>query len=677
MANDFTTIQQNQSSKKFFLVKLEPARHVTDDLTDNGGGEYEMSFAYDVSRVFQNDTEFTLVTGTPSAGEYSYSNGTLTLNTSTAPDADNVIIVYYHLYYTGERNRVVGRDPETPTVNLRDWEPLIKIYPEIATSIENILTGTITIQASSLVLINDDFNFQQYLTEDDSFYLKTIQIWHCLDSVENIQKIFEGRITGVKVSRRDVTFRIEDNLSMLSTPAFLDAETKYQYFTKGDYSGVDPNKAGLPVRYYIGPSSRYQLIAEQVDAYAGEAVEPGSLDEAICISYDTEIINTNNRTWGIGRVSSNGFLDFSFTPSAVTHAGGVSEFTGTAAEIAKFKVGDTFHSSGSGERYGRVMEINTSTNKLICTDMSGFTSGDVIEANNCPTIVVVDGNDYYYPNYKTDYTATVETTAAGNKYVRITFADNFESGLSMPILDPGVMQVRFRIRPNTTDAKHGSVAQLLLEDAGLTVNTTDISNANTSFAVDCAFSIPFYDEIDYAEYFRYLEELCKSAFSFIYLDNDFKIGYKLFTTPSSTDTITDTDILENLYNIEIEYKDIVTKIIAYNPHYSADDVNDDSGQTQENVKSRHLHGVDKTTRFRHVLTDYTNKIDDIINVRSERLALYSFTTKLLTMDSEIGDDFLLSKDGILGNDATKNVKILALEKAATRTRVLTSDFYNL
>ena len=96
MANDFTTIQQNQSSKKFFLVKLEPARHVTDDLTDNGGGEYEMSFAYDVSRVFQNDTEFTLVTGTPSAGEYSYSNGTLTLNTSTAPDADNVIIVYYH-----------------------------------------------------------------------------------------------------------------------------------------------------------------------------------------------------------------------------------------------------------------------------------------------------------------------------------------------------------------------------------------------------------------------------------------------------------------------------------------------------------------------------------------------------------------------------------------------------
>ena len=168
----------------------------------------------------------------------------------------------------------------------------------------------------------------------------------------------------------------------------------------------------------------------------------------------------------------------------------------------------------------------------------------------------------------------------------------------------------------------------------------------------------------------------KSALSFITINNDFEVEYKLFNTPTSSIEITDVDILKNDFKIEVDYKDIVHQIISYNPHCgSSEDLNASATETLN--KTKYLNNVNKVVRFRHVLENMTTKLQDIIKIRGERKAIYNFSTKVINLDNILGDDIKIVKNGILGNLTSKEVKIISLDKSPKRTRILASDLLDL
>ena len=677
----FASVQTNQAINKFLLARMNPARYLNDLLAGPSAGIYTYTAPVLLNSIEEQGSALTKVTGTPTSGQWSQDESTLVVSVypAGAPSSSNAIVGYYYLYVTTEKNRVIREDPTSSTDDFRDWEPKIKFWGGLSASVRNVLQGILSISSSSLTIINDSHEIEGFLTDNDSFFQKTIDIWLCLDDVSNIKAIFSGKMTAIEV--RDTTYivRYEDNLSNIAEPALMGDDSQYTYFNLQDYANLNPFDNNKAIPFFFGTLSRYTTEYESVTNLAdAQKLAHRSLYLAACTNYTSNISTSVNREWGLGRVSSDGFLDFTHLPSAVDNSDpNFTRFTSSAANVAKMHIGDTFaHNS----EYARVYYVDRTNNYIYTTKLTSPSAAQNIEGNNAPSVTVDDGTTTYYPMYGRDYTASVSATTGGNKYAKITFVNNFEATVGVGTLDPTVMQVGFRVKPDITNAKHGSVVNSLLTAAGVTVNSASVTTANSTLAVNCNFSIPYFDEIDYKNYYEYLEDILKSTLGYLRLNDDFEIEYNLFATPSSSDSHTSTEIIKDSFRINIDYKDIVTKIIGFNPHYSAEEIVSQAATpsvTKSNNKAEYLHGINRTTRFRHVLEDMTSRLQDIIDVRSERTALYYFQTANKNMDSLLGDNVQLEIDGILGNVATEDVTLLSINKQFERTSMIATDLLNL
>lgn len=683
MSNNFSTLKSNQATDKFNLVRIEPARFANDDLTDIGGGKYTITLSgFVVSQVKENNTSLSLVTSGPAAGEYTYNESTslLTIYPNAAPSTTNAIIVYYYLFYTSGEDNVVTEDPENSSTTSRNWESRINLPPSIQNSIKNILAGVLTINGSTLSLVNDSGDLNAYFSENDSWFNKNIKIWACIDSSENIQKVFEGSISKVSININNIILSIVDEMANFDVPAFLGDDKSETYVTKSDYANVDPRRANKPIPFIFGTLSRYTTIPETVtNLTTAEQIDPGSLYESTCIDYTTNLSTTTNREWLACR-TADGALDFSCTPSNISNAdANFTRLDVTAGEAAKFHIGDTFYVDHSSTNYPvRVYYVDRVNNYVYVTKEATIVTTDTIEANDMPTVIVSERDVAYYLLYGRDYTVTETATSGSNYIYKIVLEDNFEANhAGLTTINPGVNSVLFRMKPDITNAVHGNVLKKLIESVGLTVNSASITTANTTLTSRCNFSIPQFDETDFKPYYRYIELLLGSTFGCIFLNNSFEIEYKLFDTPSSSTTLTDNDILLDSFNMNLDYQDIITQLIGYNFHYSANEVTEMAATpsvTEVSNKAQYLHEINKTVRFRHILEDMSNRLSDIMNFRSERLVIYNFNTVAVNLDSLIGDDLKLEKTGLLGDDSSRIVTLTKAEKNTNSVSISAVDF---
>lgn len=691
MANNFATLKLNQQSNKFFLVRLNPARAITSDLTLDSGTTYTATFAFGNMNALKVDgTAYTKVTGTPSASEFAFNESTkvVTVNLGAALTTQQVIAFYY-LFYTSDRTRVIGEDPETPATDERNWEPRIVTSPTAQSSIEDVVEGTLSVSTSGLSLINNDNEFEQFIGDNDSFNRKKVQIWSVIDDIENIQKVYDGTIRAIDMPAERVNFTFDDPLSPLLDRAYMGDDKDEVFFNTDGFPNVDPNKKGRPVRYFIGKTSRYSTIFDDTVASGvtdAQILDPDGMEEAVCTGISSTISTSTNREWGIGRVHDDGFLDFSFTPSAIDQTdANFTKLTGTAGEIGKFNVGDTFVIDQSGTPfYARVVgPVASGDTDLFLEKVAGPATNDDVEANDCPSIVITDfDNNRFYPLYERDYTTTVTATSGGNKYLKITFTNNFETNhAGLTNLDPGNNKVFFRVKPDTTNAKHSDALKDIIEKTGITTNASSFTTAGTTLTTELAMSIPFLDQSNYSGYIRYVEEILESTLGYLFLNNSFEVGYALFDAPSSTDEVTDTDILLNSLSKKIDYKDIAQTVTTFNPHFNSFEQTDDSNNTttitQTNTKARFLHETEEIFTFRHVLAKMNDRIAAILNLRSERRATYTFSTNIRNIDNIIGDDLQLTNDDILGTDSSKDLTIIAIGKNPRRTTISATDLLGL
>lgn len=677
----FATQQVNQAINKFLLARVNPARYLNDLLSGPSAGIYTYTAPFLINTVKEQGVELTEVSGTPASGEWSQDATTKVISVYPvgAPSSSNAIVANFYLYLTTDRQRVIGKNPAAPNTDLRDWEPKIRSFGAVKTSIVNVLEGKLSISSSDLTIINVDAEIQDYLTIDDSFFQKNIDVWLCLDDVTNIKAIYSGKVISLDIKESTYIIKFEDNLSNLAEPALMGDSSQYTYFNLQDNANLNPNDNNKVIPFFFGTLSRYQTQYESVTNLAdAKKIDHESLYFAACTNYTSNIGTSVNRVWGCGRVSTDGLLDFSHTPASVDNTDpNFTRFTSSAANVAKMHVGDTFaHNS----EYARVYYVDRTNDYIYTTKLTSPSAAQPIAGNDLPTVTINDGTTTYYPLYGRDYTASTTTTDGGNEYIDITFTNNFEATLGMSILDPTLMTVGFRVKPDTTNGKHASVLKTILEKAGVTVNTASITAANSSLAVNANFSIPAFDESDYKKYYDYIGRILESTLGYIRLNDDFEIEYKLFATPSSTDSRSNTEILEDSFRVKIVYKDIVTKIIAYNPHFSAEEIVEQAATpsvTKSSNKAEYLHGINRTVRFVHVLEDMTSKLTDIINYRSERNAQYYLQTANTDMDSLLGEDIQIDKTEILGTGTSLDVSILSLNKNFNRTSIIANDLINV
>ena len=398
------------------------------------------------------------------------------------------------------------------------------------------------------------------------------------------------------------------------------------------------------------------------------------------------VTTSTNRTWGVGNALNQAHSAKNIA-TVDNAAGGYTVITLTSGD-ADFWIGAQCRITGSGTYYVEILNIDYSTGDIYVTKNAGITVNDDLEtAAGVSAVVVKDKTDetaYYLRPYQDYTTSQVSIGGTDFEYLKIDFVNNFESGYGLTTLDPKNHEVFVLVQParGTADLNdHSKVMQILLEAAGLTVDTSSITQAQTDRDVQANFTVPFKDQNDFQPYTTYAGKLCQSVLGIIRINNSFEAEYKILAAPSGGTTYTFDDILEGSFTIEIDYNDVIYQQVSTNQHYDSTaatrDINASPSFTINNSRSRHLHEVDKVFNHRHIVEDVNDAGTDLNNIKAHRRCAYRFRTKSLHLDALLGDNAELEIDGLLGTNTARDVVIVGLEKSVDGTTVTCLDLYNL
>lgn len=717
----FATEAAKQASKRFVLARVTPARYVGASLASIGGGVYSMTFPYPMASVQRNGTALTKTTGTPGSNDnWSYDETTQTflVKLASAPDVStNVVIAFYYLFYSTGPGTEAYETPTDSATTLRYWQPRLLDSPSVKQSLKNIISGVFTIDDINLKIANADFGFQSYLTDNDSFNDCELALWYCITdtATANATKIYTGKCKRIAVSSEDVTLTAYDAFSRLRQSAFFGDTADESIFQKqsSSFPNMDARKQNEPVRLVIGKHSRWKSKPNNTGTSSvngSETLDPEFLFEAVCTNVSTTLNTSTNRAWGICRTTSDGIRTPAAwpVPSSFANNGGSPlqlTYTNAVAATIDVVIGDLLNfTDGITAAYGRVIRINVggaNTDIYVQTNLRSspaYTTGVTITTVPAIALVIRDasGNEYW-PRYTLDFTVAAVTTSGGNKYYAVTFVNGFETAGTSPhaynagvgtsydggatkaltLLDPNVHKIYWRVRPSVTNASHATVLTNLCTAAGLTVNATTFTAADAAFTANVLLSIPYFDQKDYGAYLDYAQTLLGSTLGFLSVNAAGQAEYKLVTGNAAAAVAkTDSDVWD--LSADVDYTDIVTQIIAYNPHDFADiSTAASSATSSESALSKYLYGIKRTTQLRHVLDRISTRLATHLAVKSKPLIYYRMASATQDLTAALDDDLTLTHGIALGGSGSNNMSVTALDKNLDRVAIEAVDLIGL
>lgn len=692
------------SSERFMLVRMEPARYI--EPVSQGGGVYEQSaFPYVVSRIQRNGTDLTEVTTLANNDEYTWdeSTGDIQIKLASAPDPDdNVIVVFYYLFFTGSINRAISEDPTDDTTPLREWKARIESYPAFYQSFNNIENGIMTIADSTLKLLNPDREFQLCLTDDDSFYNKRVEIWGVINDISNIQKLYDGTITDLSLSGINVTISIVDKFQKLKQMAYMGDSEREAIFTRetGSFPNMHPASSGKPCPYIVSDKSAFKTAAFDV--------EPGvrlpiiiDATRAVCTDFSDNKVVTENREWGLCRtlnaISTQGNVTGLIT-SVVQQGTSAIYRLNLSSGSTSFTIGDTFkYTQSSVDYYALVTDVQSSYIHItpisdLVAPLTSLTHTPLPSMGVTISGLPFDENAFFIgtmaiPLYEYDYTLTSSATSGGNDYHYITFNNDFEANFNGPygnpfgptifVLDPDVHEVKFRI--TTTVQAIGRELGRIISKAGIERDNSFTTIEDTTlFTMRPSFQIPNIDEETYDFYLKYVQDLLATMLCYLKINVDGEASVGPLIPPSSSDTRDSSLLLNGTVSARVDYNDIVTDLIAYNPHLDSGDPNAFAYSTTENNKARYLHEINNTDRFKHCAERLTDRSTaDYLSLKSQRKVRYTYDVATEDIDTELGDDILLDNKIVVGTSESRSVKVTGINKSSDRITIEASDLLGI
>jgi hypothetical protein len=717
MTNNYSTVKNNLASAKIILVRMKPARYITASLANTSGKTWGMTFPFDNCPALTVDgLAYTKeYTGTPADREFYFNETTKQVLINLTTDETiggggvltNIVIANYYLFYTNDIGRYLSEDPEDSSTNLRYWEPRVIGIPSFELSQDSIIDGFFTIGSTSLKLKNGDDNFQQYLSDDDSFNRKEVKIWHCLNKAENIKKFYFGFTVKLSLDNSSVTITIDDAFSALKNKYLCNTTSTGSTFNNSNFTveSTEKDKPILKLFSYSSKTSTVDNFSEKYTVAQHITLQPvqdyyifTDAWKATNVSYNSTRSTSNNRTWACCK-TINSTIDINVASVA---ADGSLIKVGVLATLY-FTPGDNIYITKGVNTYYRyyVIEVDA-TNGYI------YLSGDIANIDtdcqlHIPAISVVQitvGNDASGKEvviqcaYGIDYSLTVI-----DNILCIKFSTNFESTYEIAAyeiaagLSPNA-DIKFRAYSIGDDLEpvhtgtHATAVKQILEFCGLTVNSASITQAKSDCLSNSEFTIPYWSESEVPTCQDILEKILKCTLGYLVLNDDFEIEYKIAQAPSSSTELGDNEIVEDSFSQEIDYADIYDTVVFFNDHisYIFNDrnkvkrfVKDTSANLVETPKTTYLHGVSSINYFQHVLTE-----DSVYRVRTNIAALLAnrklflnLKTKGINFESLIGDDFKITSSKIIGSAGYKTAKILKINKSGIDTELRLSDLLGL
>ncbi len=690
MANNYSTLKLDHKTEKIVLARLEPARYISDDLSLDSGTTYTMTFSFtSLSKIEVDGVASTLVTGTPSSGEHSFDQSTklITINLGAALGS-KVVVAFYYIFYTNDYDKNIYQDPEDSTKQVRPWKARIANIPNFSLAQRDVINGFLEIGSTTLSLFNPDDDFQQYLTDNDSFFNKEIKLWTCLDKLSNIKKLYDGRVTGISVGNV-VSLVIDSSLSTLNGTYYSNGTWLLSTFNATTFSNVRLADRNKPIPKFFSKVTWFRTVfnfplVQSVSAGGlGSAMTMSSAPKAINTNYNTTRSTSNNRTWST-YVANDTAGDFSDGIDAVA-SHGLNQYTLTlnGADNSWFRYGDNIYIESTAN-VGYVQRLTSTDQVRIFVNTITPTTSHTIYRPEISVVHITDPTEQKNNlpirlelKYNRDYTFSTD----GNGVRKIDLVNNFEtnhSDYTGPLHQDATVEYRAW---NDDDLTHGNVVDTILTDAGLTLDSTSKTNANAT-DIDMSFTVPFKNTLQFPKRIDILKRILGTTLGVLSLGSDFEIEYLLLDAPS---TGTTTTLKRQMlgFNQRIVYRDLVSEVNYKNEHNFLDE--DDVGTVTDRVNSnndvstkvKHLHGIERIININHVAEETTNTFTRLTSLLYERKAYYTFSTKGQHFESNLNEDITLGRDDIIGGSATRDVTIIEINKKTNQTDIVCTDLLNI
>lgn len=584
----------------------------------------------------------------------------------------DAFVVDSYLYLADVNGLRSGEDPEIDPDGHHEYHNRIEPGGSVSHKWDDALAGVLSVAESSISIINADGWFNQFLGSTFSLGERDVRVWYCIDSLDNIARIYDGRISTVNVSGDKVVIGFYDDFAALNQPCYMGDTSNMAVMrrTSGSYSALTPGNDGLPRRYIAGVRS-YVKYKELYSADYGtrNGYDPIEGEVAFCSDYSPNKATSTNRTWQLCRLPADGIL----TQVATTIQAETQVSTLRFLRFASHNLvpGDWFQFVVAGNTYfSRVLTIGSFTKSavsyncmLIDYDVAyPAATGGTINLMSIPFVWVKQGDNYHHiqPSHFTRYTGTLDS---GNKYIYITFINNFEFYYGMTALDPDADTVYFGIQ-NAADTGAAAVCQRVLESAGMTVNAASVATADAALGIDAHLSIPTVGESEYRTAREYLQDLLKSMGAYAKVNADREVEIKLLEAPAAGETVTDREILGSV-SIEHDYDDVAYELNPINEHVPTADAvytSDSPNTLATDDEAKALHRNSRALIFKHVLSTITDRIEYLLSLRSGPRRTYKFKTATIHADAVLGDNVTLVSDQVPGGSV--DLKISGIERSA-------------
>lgn len=704
----FASEIQKRSSYRDALVRISVRRNCTTLFvaeTIGGNPNYFRVTAPPgpIEAVYRNGTKLNrapfkagvpLTSDNLTANEYkvTYFDGDTDIHIKPAsPPASgtNVYTVVYTLHYATDKIRAPWNPTDNATELVR-WEPRLINDPEVGTYFDNILAGVLSIADTSVQIADTDNVFKNFLTIHDSFRSARVAVWGIVNGTGNIRQIYTGEANDISRNDGTVSIGIVDITNRLRQPAYMGDTSDEVFFSKAGFPSVFQRDTGKPCSYITGESSRYKIRPMPV---LFGSTQPYQLDIeacelAVCIS-SGPLTTSSNRTWGLCRLPG---LPRENTFSSITrvYTGDAGTSAYLAGANANYRIGDTILWIHDGNLCAG--NITLAEEFLVSGNVCNFRIENVVDTTtgsaafmgisdvsvSAPAIGITfdyDSSNKFGPlmcRYGYDYTTEYVLTSGSNRFIKITFVNNFEANRfdfddvgTVGILNPGFHNIYYRISSSAPHS-HAGLLKAMCQKAGLAVDASSFTQADIDLVAKTYMQIPTSREDDYNDYLKYAEQVCKSTLGFLAANELGQIVYRLI--PSLTGGGKLDEYTSAFDGYSVDYNDIVTGLIGVNQDLSAD-----AEVLVRDVDAEYLHNIKNVVPFYHVLDDINGRLADILAIRKQRKVTYTHTAAHEALERDIGDQATIESPELLGGTGSTNVIITGIRKTMNETTIESTD----
>lgn len=730
----FASASVEATSERFMLVEMRPRKYVSAG-TSIGGNDYTWTLTVD--EVYAVEVNGVTISG----ASWSYTGGLLTVNSATnLASVSNFVIIETRVYLTGTkiRDTTAGVSGLQSTI----WLPYILKYPEWSQSARNITEGVFTIASTTLEVISDDRWIQNRLSTVDSWYRTPVYVWLCIDSLDNNRLVFNGEVSSLSIRNNIVAFEIADAFQALNKTATFGTQAQAFSIDGGAYSAtVYPADQNKPIPLIIGKTSPmniapgYRISEAYGTPAAVDMYHPtGGLK---CVPITNNIGTATSLDYLVGRMVGTDFKYITFGTIARAYEHYLTKTVyADANEVIVYsqllylhcsafdgEIGD-FIPVGSLEYYvcakgafshaGNDYNVALQQYRYFFTDADTTTSGAVVVASLglsdgvIPSIGVwIEGDSpasyqlsapaggfgsynifglakyngrsvSFSPSLGTPYTLGGQSIT--HVYLTITSTDI--SYVSDPDL-PGKFEFKCRFSPGT-ELTHSEAMEFVCKSAGLTVDATTFSAADTDLVANVVMASPSVDSNGYGKYLDLTQSIAKSTLGLLTVNEDREVEYAIIGDPDAATSIgtrNTVNMLEGDSSTRVDYQDIYSEYIFDNPQYRGLEALNPAGPGPVTIvtvnKAKYLHKSDRAKTITHVLEDVTNRKEAIASYLSEPNIEYSFSTSSEDLNSNIGDVVTIENNIIADTVTTKKSMIVAIDATGSKTRIKTNELRGL